>query len=55
MSTPSLIQLTCKNIEQNLLSDGHNFIIETISVKLKSKILGYQPEIKKYYRINTNE
>ena len=55
MSTPSLIQVICKNIEPNLSSNGHNFIIETIPMTLKSKILDYQPKIKKYFRINTNE
>ena len=55
MSTPSLIQVICNNIEPNLSSNGHNFIIETIPMTLKSKILDYQPKIKKYFRINTNE
>ena len=52
---PNSIQVICKNIEPNLTSEGHNSVIEMVPLTSMKNILDYQPKIRKYYRINTNE
>ena len=52
---PNSIQIVCKNITPNINSAGHDFIIETIPMNLKTRILEYRPRLKKLYKISTNE
>ena len=46
-TTPNSIQIVCKNINPNINSAGHYFIIETISMNFKTRILECRPRLKK--------
>ena len=54
-ATPNSIQIVCKNINPNINSAGNDFIIESIPMKLKTRILEYRPRLQKLYKICTNE
>ena len=49
-ATPNSIQIVCKNINPNINSAGNDFIIESIPMKLKTRILEYRPRLKRYIR-----
>ena len=54
-ATPNSIQIVCKNVNPNINSAGNDFIIESIPMKLKTRILEYRPRLQKQYKICTNE
>ena len=54
-ATPNSIQIVFKNINPNINSAGNDLIIESIPMKLKTRILEYRPRLQKLYKICTNE
>ena len=52
---PSLIKVVCKNIAQNMTGSGYDFVLENIPLRTRAKILHFCPNIKKLYKISTDE
>ena len=45
-TTPNSIQIVFRNINPNIKSARHDFIIETIPMNLKTRILEYRSRLK---------